>query len=198
MEILPLSDEGGFDQLVLEERLRKGVRLVSLFHTSNLDGRSLPVEEITELAHDRGAQVLFDGCQAAPHAPLELDRMGVDFYAVSGHKMLGPTGTGILAASPERLATLRPLLLGGETVEWSTLTEHELRPPPYRFEAGLQKLRGARRPGGRLPVLGTARPHGDAGPRTGTELPANKPHQQGTPISTPKPRRRRARRHAHR
>ncbi len=142
VEILPLSDEGGFDQLVLEERLRKGVRLVSLFHTSNLDGRSLPVEEITELAHDRGAQVLFDGCQAAPHAPLELDRMGVDFYAVSGHKMLGPTGTGILAASPERLATLRPLLLGGETVEWSTLTEHELRPPPYRFEAGLQNYAG--------------------------------------------------------
>ncbi len=142
VDVLPLADEGGFDQLELENHLRKGVRLVSLFHTSNLDGRSLPIEDITELAHDRGAQVLFDGCQAAPHAPLELDRMGVDFYAVSGHKMLGPTGTGILAASPERLLTLRPLLVGGETVEWSTLTEHELRPPPYRFEAGLQNYAG--------------------------------------------------------
>jgi cysteine desulfurase / selenocysteine lyase len=142
IEILPLSDTGEFDGEVLEERLRRGIRLVSLFQTSNLDGQSLPVREITERAHDRGALVLFDGCQAAPHEPLELDRIGVDFYAVSGHKMLGPTGTGVLAAAPGPLATLRPLLLGGETVEWSTLTEHELRPPPFRFEAGLQNYAG--------------------------------------------------------
>jgi cysteine desulfurase / selenocysteine lyase len=142
VEILSLPDDGTFDEMMFEEHLRKGIRLVSLFHTSNLDGRSLPVEEITELAHDRGAQVLFDGCQAAPHAPIPLDKWEVDYYAVSGHKMLGPTGTGILAAPPDRLAALRPLLVGGETVEWSTLTEHELRPPPYRFEAGLQNYAG--------------------------------------------------------
>jgi cysteine desulfurase / selenocysteine lyase len=142
IEILPLSDSGDLDSDLLEERLSRGVRLVSLFHTSNLDGQSLPVREVTERAHDHGATVLFDGCQAAPHEPLELDRLGVDFYAVSGHKMLGPTGTGILAAAPNRLATLRPLLLGGETVEWSTLSDHELRPPPHRFEAGLQNYAG--------------------------------------------------------
>jgi len=142
IEILPLSDTGEFDPDSLEERLDRGIRLVSLFQTSNLDGQSLPVREITERAHDRGALVLFDGCQAAPHEPLELDRLGIDFYAVSGHKMLGPTGTGVLAAAPGPLATLRPLLLGGETVEWATLTDHELRPPPYRFEAGLQNYAG--------------------------------------------------------
>ncbi|MGD0257105.1 MAG: cysteine desulfurase [Thermoplasmata archaeon] len=142
IEILPLSDLGEFDGEEFERRLADGIRLVSLFQTSNLDGQSLPVREITERAHDRGALVLFDGCQAAPHEPMELDRLGIDFYAVSGHKMLGPTGTGVLAAAPGPLATLRPLLLGGETVEWSTLTDHELRPPPYRFEAGLQNYAG--------------------------------------------------------
>jgi cysteine desulfurase/selenocysteine lyase len=142
LETLALPDEGGFDGDALEEHLARGVRLVSFFHTSNLDGRSLPVREITERAHDRGALVLFDGCQAAPHQRVDLDALGVDFYAVSAHKMLGPTGIGVLAAAPGPVAALRPLLLGGETVEWSTLTDHALRPPPHRFEAGLQNYAG--------------------------------------------------------
>jgi cysteine desulfurase/selenocysteine lyase len=86
--------------------------------------------------------VLFDGCQAAPHKPADLARSGVDFYALSLHKMLGPTGTGILAGRPEELAKLSPLIYGGETVEWTTLTDHQLRPPPHRFEAGLQNYAG--------------------------------------------------------
>ena len=159
IEILPLADSGTFDPDALEERLATGVRLVSLFHTSNLDGQSLPVREITERAHDHGALVLFDGCQAAPHAPLELERVGIDFYAVSGHKMLGPTGTGILASAPGPLASLRPLLLGGETVEWSTLTAHELRPPPYRFEAGLQNYAGVIGMGAALEYLAQLDPN---------------------------------------
>lgn len=140
---LTLSEDGGFDGDLLDAELARGVRLVSFFHTSNLDGRSLPIREITERAHDRGALVLFDGCQAAPHQRVDLDALGVDFYAVSAHKMLGPTGIGVLAAAPGPLGELRPLLLGGETVEWSTLTSHELRPPPHRFEAGLQNYAGA-------------------------------------------------------
>jgi cysteine desulfurase/selenocysteine lyase len=158
LDVLPLSDSGAFDGDALEERLARGVRLVSLFQTSNLDGRSLPVREVTERAHDRGARVLFDGCQAAPHEPPELERWGVDFYAVSGHKMLGPTGTGVLAADPDALLALRPLLLGGETVEWSTLTSHELRPPPYRFEAGLQNYAGIVGAGAALEYLSRVDP----------------------------------------
>ena len=139
---LALPDDGTFDGDALEDELARGVRLVSFFHTSNLDGRSLPIREITERAHDHGALVLFDGCQAAPHVPVDLDRAGVDFYAISAHKMLGPTGIGVLAGAPGPISELRPLLLGGETVEWSTLTAHELRPPPHRFEAGLQNYAG--------------------------------------------------------
>ncbi len=143
LEVLSLCDDGSFDPEELERALGRGIRLVSLFHTSNLDGRSLPIREVTERSHDRGARVLFDGCQAAPHEAVDLDRLGVDYYAVSAHKMLGPTGFGVLAGTPESLGSLRPLLTGGEAVEWSTLTGHELKPPPHRFEAGLQNYAGA-------------------------------------------------------
>ncbi len=139
---LPLPDDGAFDADALERILRDGVRLVSVFHTSNLDGRTLPVAEIAQRAHDAGALVLVDGCQAASHRPVDLERLGVDFYAVSAHKMLGPTGVGALFAPPERLRGLRPLLLGGETVTHTTLRDHELRDVPHRLEAGLQNYAG--------------------------------------------------------
>ena len=142
IEVVPLSDDGAFDAEAFDRHLVRGVRLVSLFHTSNLDGRSLPIRTIAELAHDRGALVLFDGCQAAPHEKVELDRAGVDFYAVSAHKMLGPTGTGVLSGAPGALDALRPLLTGGETVVRSDLKGHELKAPPHRFEAGLQDYAG--------------------------------------------------------
>jgi cysteine desulfurase/selenocysteine lyase len=142
LDILPLPDGGGFDGEAFDAAVAKGVKLVSLFQTSNLDGRSLPVGEIVERAHAHGAQVLIDGCQSAPHTPIDLQKLGVDFFALSAHKMMGPTGTGVLAGRPEALEGLRPLLLGGETVEWSTLESHALRPPPHRFEAGLQNYAG--------------------------------------------------------
>jgi len=142
IDVVPLPDRGPFDDSAMDEHLRPGTRLVSLFHTSNLDGSTLPVRAIAERAHDRDARVMFDGCQAAPHRAVDLERLGVDFYAVSAHKMLGPTGIGVLAADPGALEDLRPLVLGGETVERTTLAGHVLRPPPYRFEAGLQNYAG--------------------------------------------------------
>ena len=142
LETFPLPDDRTFDPELFEAALGRGVRLVSTFHTSNLDGRSLPIREIVERAHDRGAEVLVDGCQAAPHRQVDLPRLGADAYAVSAHKMLGPTGVGVLLAIPTFLATLRPLVVGGETVEWTTLDRHVLRPPPHRFEAGLQNYAG--------------------------------------------------------
>ena len=139
---LRLPADGSFDFDALDRELSRGVRLVSFFQTSNLDGRTLPIREIAERAHRKGAEVLIDGCQAAPHQRIDLRALGVDFYALSLHKMLGPSGTGLLASAPERLARLTPLMVGGETVEWTTLTEHRLRPPPHRFEAGLQNYAG--------------------------------------------------------
>jgi cysteine desulfurase/selenocysteine lyase len=140
--VLSLPDDGSFDAEAFERVLKPRPRLVSLFHTSNLDGRTLPVREIVERSHDRGALVLLDGCQSAPHRPVDLKRIGADYFAVSSHKMLGPTGTGALVAAPGALDDVDPLLVGGETVEWTTLSGYELRPTPYRFEAGLQNYAG--------------------------------------------------------
>ncbi len=142
LEFLRLSEDGGFDFDDYETALSHGVRLVSLFHTSNLDGRTLPLREIAERAHAHGARVLADGCQAAPHLAIDLDRLGVDAYAVSAHKMVGPNGVGALLADRAWLEEIAPLSVGGETVEWTTLESHALRPPPYRFEAGLQNYAG--------------------------------------------------------
>jgi len=142
LETFALPEDRPFDGEAFDRALARRPRLVSLFHTSNLDGRTLPLDEIVARAHAWGALVLADGCQAAPHRRLALDRLGVDAYAVSAHKMLGPTGVGALLATPELLARLRPLLVGGETVAWTTLDAHELRPAPHRFEAGLQNYAG--------------------------------------------------------
>jgi cysteine desulfurase/selenocysteine lyase len=142
LSFLRLPDDGSFDAEAFEQLLGTRPRLVTLFHTSNLDGRSLPAREIVERAHDRGALVLLDGCQAAPHRSVDLRRIGADYYAVSAHKMLGPTGTGALVGAPPALEALAPLVVGGETVEWTTLEGHELRAAPHRFEAGLQNYAG--------------------------------------------------------
>ena len=142
LQFVDLPADRPFDMDAFERALSRRPRLVSLFHASNLDGRVLPVRAIVEAAHDRGSLVLLDGCQAAPHTAVDLGRIQPDFYAISSHKMLGPTGTGALIAGPDSLGGLRPSLWGGETVEWTTRTAHALRPPPYRFEAGLQNYAG--------------------------------------------------------
>lgn len=142
LEILKLPSDRPFDLDTLQEAVAKGVRLVSLFHASNLDGRTLPAKEIVEVAHDGGAEVLLDGCQAAPHRRLALGPWGVDYYALSFHKLCGPTGTGLLYAAPGHLDRLKPFLLGGETVAWSDYDRHELLTGPSRFEAGLQNYAG--------------------------------------------------------
>jgi len=126
----------------LENSMNRHVRLVSVVHTSNLDGVTLPVREIAKLAHDHGALAMADGAQAAPHKDIDVKKLGVDFYAFSGHKMLGPTGTGALYGRLELLEEMKPFLLGGDTVEYSTYTEHRMLGPPEKFEAGLQDYAG--------------------------------------------------------
>ena len=142
LETFGLPEDRPFDSDAFESAVARRPRVVSVFHTSNLDGRTLPLKEIVDRAHARGALVFADGAQAAPHRRIRLDRLGVDAYAVSAHKMLGPSGVGALLASPGLLDRLRPLLVGGETVEWTTLDDHALRASPHRFEAGLQNYGG--------------------------------------------------------
>ncbi|MEK7189386.1 MAG: aminotransferase class V-fold PLP-dependent enzyme, partial [Patescibacteria group bacterium] len=94
--VLPSKNDETFDLAGLEAELQKGVKLVSLVYSSNLDGYTLPVEEIVKLARKYDALVMLDGAQAAPHHAINVKKLGVDFLAFSGHKMLAPSGTGVL------------------------------------------------------------------------------------------------------
>ncbi len=139
--IVRSKTDGTFDLDSYKEQV-KGVKIVSMIHTSNLDGTTIPAKEIIKIAHDNGALVILDCAQSAPHLPIDVRDLGVDFLAFSGHKILGPTGTGVLYGKYELLEQLQPFLVGGDTVEYSTYESHKMLLPPEKFEAGLQDYAG--------------------------------------------------------
>lgn len=142
-EVVPSREDGTVDLDAFRRRLSDGdVRLVAAVHVSNLDGYEAPVRELAALAHEAGAQVLLDGAQGAAHVPVDLARLDADFYALSLHKMLGPTGVGALVARPEALGALEPFITGGDTVARTTYAEAEFLDAPARFEAGIQNYAG--------------------------------------------------------
>jgi cysteine desulfurase / selenocysteine lyase len=142
VKVIPSNPDNTFNLSAFEAQLAAPVKLVSLGWTSNLDGVSLPVVEIVKKTHKNGALVLFDAAQAAPHQPINLKSLDVDFLALSGHKMLGPSGTGLLYGKLALLEKMEPFMVGGETVARSTYTTCEFLPPPEKFEAGLQDYAG--------------------------------------------------------
>ena len=142
-EVVPSREDGTVDLDAFQRRLARGdVALVAAVHVSNLDGYHAPAREIVALAREHGVPTLLDGAQAAAHLPVDLGRIGADYYAVSLHKMLGPTGVGALVARPEALARLEPFLTGGDTVARTTYEGAEFLDGPARFEAGLQNYAG--------------------------------------------------------
>lgn len=126
----------------LRKALTPEVKLVAMVMTSNLDGASIDAGTVIDLAHRCGIPVLLDAAQAVPHRPVDVRALDVDFLACSGHKMLGPSGTGILYGKGEWLARLQPTLVGGGTVVDSTLDGATYLGPPECFEAGLQNYGG--------------------------------------------------------
>lgn len=141
--IVPSRPDNTFDLLAFAKALEnKNVKLVSMVHTSNLDGVTIPAKEIIEHAHDAGALVLLDAAQSAPHREIDVRKLDVDFLACSGHKMLGPSGTGILYGKYHLLEQLSPFMVGGDTVIDTTYTSATMEKPPERFEAGLQDYAG--------------------------------------------------------
>lgn len=120
----------------------KNVRLVSMAHTANLDGYTIPVKEIIKIAHDRGALVMLDGAQSAPHKHVDVKALDVDFFALSVHKMVGPTGMGVLYGKHHLLEEIAPFIVGGDTVSDTTYESAKFLPAPEKFEAGLQNYAG--------------------------------------------------------
>jgi cysteine desulfurase/selenocysteine lyase len=135
LEFLCIDDQG---LLLLEQLERKldGVKLLAISHQSNTLGTINPIREITAVARRAGALVLVDGAQAVPHMPVDVEDLGVDFYAFSGHKMCGPTGVGVLWARRQLLEAMPPFLGGGDMIKRVKLTEASWNDLPWKFEAG--------------------------------------------------------------
>ncbi|MBW2987030.1 aminotransferase class V-fold PLP-dependent enzyme [Candidatus Woesearchaeota archaeon] len=125
-----------------QEKLDKNTKLVSVVHVSNMDGTVNPVKEIIKIAHDNGSLVLLDGAQSAPHKEINVKKLDCDFFAASGHKMLGPSGTGVLVGKEKALEQLNPLIVGGSTVDETTYTTYNFEELPMKLEAGLQNYAG--------------------------------------------------------
>ena len=133
---LPLTDDGRLDLTDLDRLLTERTRVVSFAHVSNLLGTHNPVEPIVRRAREVGALVVLDACQSVPHLPVDVQALGVDFVAFTGHKMCGPTGIGVLWGRAELLAEMPPFLGGGEMIDQVTMGGSTYAEPPHKFEAG--------------------------------------------------------------
>jgi cysteine desulfurase / selenocysteine lyase len=136
LRFTPVTDDGRLDVEAFQSLLNDRTRVVALTHMSNVLGTVNRVAELTRLAHDVGALVLLDGCQAIVHQPVDVKALNADFYVFSGHKLYGPTGIGILYGKAERLAALPPYQGGGEMIGNVSLEAISYTDPPHRFEAG--------------------------------------------------------------
>jgi len=139
---LPITQAGELRMDAFESMLSARVKMVAIAHVSNVLGTVNPAREIVELAHQHGALVLLDGAQAAPHMPIDVRELDVDFYAFSGHKVFGPTGVGVLYGREELLRAMPPYQGGGEMIERVTFARTTFADLPHKFEAGTPNIVG--------------------------------------------------------
>jgi cysteine desulfurase/selenocysteine lyase len=131
-----VSEDGSFNLEAFEAALSERTRMVAITHMSNVLGTVTPVKDVVAIAHAHGVPVLVDGSQGAVHQKVDVQDLGVDFYAFTGHKLYGPTGIGILYGRHDLLAEMRPYQGGGEMIDVVTREEITYNDPPHRFEAG--------------------------------------------------------------
>jgi cysteine desulfurase/selenocysteine lyase len=136
IDMIPVTTDGQIDLGLLTELVTPKTRLISLAHVSNVTGALIDVRKVVEAAKSVGARVMLDGAQRAPHGPLDLKALGIDFYVFAGHKAYGPNGVGVLWAKPELLEAMPPFHGGGSMIGRVTFAETTWAPPPRRFEAG--------------------------------------------------------------
>jgi len=131
-----VGDDGSFSLEAFERALSHRTKIVAITQMSNVLGTAPPVKDVIRLAHQRGIPVLVDGSQGAVHLDVDVRDFGADFYVLTGHKVYGPTGIGVLYGKRELLESMPPFLGGGEMIEEVTLDTVTYNQPPYRFEAG--------------------------------------------------------------
>ena len=141
--VAPIDDRGELLMDELEKRLGPRTRLVAVTHMSNALGTITPARQIVQLAHARGIPVLLDGAQAAYHLPVDVQALGCDFYAISGHKIYGPTGIGVLYGRAALFEEMPPFLGGGDMIASVTFERSTWNTLPYKFEAGTPHIAGA-------------------------------------------------------
>ena len=163
-----------------EEQIRKAftprTRLAAVTQVSNVFGRENPIKEIVRIAHEHGTVVVADAAQSAPHIPINVQELDVDFLAFSGHKLMAPMGIGVLYGKEELLQDMPPFLTGGEMIERVGRYDAVYAPLPHKFEAGTVNAAGAAALGaaiGYLEGIGWKNPSGKGkpahGPRVGTD-----------------------------
>ncbi|MGW9402461.1 aminotransferase class V-fold PLP-dependent enzyme [Arthrobacter sp. NPDC055585] len=137
---IPVDDAGALRLDEAEKIIGPRTRILSFTHASNVLGTINPVQELVAMARRHGALVVLDACQSVPHLPVDVKALDVDFAAFSGHKMLGPTGIGVLYGKSELLNAMPPFLTGGSMITTVTMDGAEYLPAPQRFEAGTQRI----------------------------------------------------------
>ena len=143
LHYLECQMDGSFTEEALDAAITPNTKIVAVTHVSNVLGCVSPVEEIVERAHQAGAVVVLDGAQSVPHMPVNVTKLGVDFLAFSGHKLMGPMGIGVLWGRSELLEEMPPFLTGGEMIESVTRTGATWAEVPHKFEAGTVNAEGA-------------------------------------------------------
>ena len=136
LKVIPIADDGSFPVDAFAALLSERTKLVSVTHVSNVLGTVVPVKQVVDLAHARGIKVLLDGAQGIVHEVIDVQDIGCDFYAFTGHKLYGPSGIGVLWARTEILDAMPPWIGGGDMIDKVSFGGTTFADPPHRFEAG--------------------------------------------------------------
>ena len=143
LKYIPLQEDGTVSLEDVRQTITNQTKIVAIAHVSNVLGTINPIKEITEIAHEKGAVIVVDGAQGAPHMKVDVQELNCDFYAFSGHKMAAPTGIGVLYGKKELLEKMEPVEFGGEMIDFVGKHESTWKELPWKFEGGTPIIAGA-------------------------------------------------------